>query len=131
MGLRRQGLHQVGMLGCVTRSRPNFQTPDCTIPRPGPGVGRGGMFLTTNRRIRDRTEPLVGDEAPAAAILDRLPHRSRVLNITGRSYRLRDLEDTLKRQARLARHSTTQRIRIRLLCDGVTRVSVFRSVCAI
>jgi len=89
------------------------------------------MFRTTNRRIRDRTEPLVGDEAPTGVILDRLPHRSRVLNITGRSYRLRDLEDTLKRQARLARHSTTQRIRIRLLSDRVTRVFDFRSVCAI
>ena len=31
------------------------------------------------------------------AILDRLLHRSHVLNIKGRSYRLRDLEDMLKR----------------------------------
>jgi DNA replication protein DnaC len=30
------------------------------------------------------------------AILDRLLHRSHVLNIKGRSYRLRDLEDALK-----------------------------------
>ena len=30
------------------------------------------------------------------AILDRLLHRSHVLNIRGRSYRLRDLEDALK-----------------------------------
>jgi len=32
----------------------------------------------------------------AAAILDRLLHRAHVLNIKGRSYRLRDLEDALK-----------------------------------
>jgi DNA replication protein DnaC len=32
----------------------------------------------------------------ATAILDRLLHRSHVLNIKGRNYRLRDLEDALK-----------------------------------
>jgi DNA replication protein DnaC len=31
----------------------------------------------------------------AAAILDRLLHKAHVLNIKGRSYRLRDLEATL------------------------------------
>ena len=39
--------------------------------------------------------PLVetaGDEVLATAILDRLLHRSHVLDIKGRSYRLRDLE---------------------------------------
>lgn len=35
-------------------------------------------------------------EALAAAILDRLLHRSNVINIKGRSYRLRDLEAALK-----------------------------------
>lgn len=35
---------------------------------------------------------LAGDEVLATAILDRLLHRSHVLNIKGRSYRLRDLE---------------------------------------
>jgi hypothetical protein len=39
---------------------------------------------------------LVGDEVLATAILDRLLHRAHVLNIKGRSYRLRDLEDALK-----------------------------------
>ena len=39
---------------------------------------------------------LAGDEVLAAAILDRLLHRAHVLNIKGRSYRLRDLEDALK-----------------------------------
>ena len=37
-----------------------------------------------------------GDEVLTTAILDRLLHRSHVLNIRGRSYRLRDLEDALK-----------------------------------
>jgi len=33
-----------------------------------------------------------GDEVLATAILDRLLHRSHVLNISGRSYRLRELD---------------------------------------
>ena len=41
------------------------------------------------------TELLAGDEALTAAILDRLLHKAHVLNIKGRSYRLRDLEATL------------------------------------
>ena len=58
--------------------------------------GRGAMIITTNKSIRDWTELLAGDEVLATAILDRLLHRSHVLNIKGRSYRLRDLEDALK-----------------------------------
>ena len=55
-----------------------------------------GALITTNKSIRDWTELLAGDEVLAAAILDRLLHRAHVLNIKGRSYRLRDLEDALK-----------------------------------
>ena len=58
--------------------------------------GRGAMILTTNKSIRDWTELLAGDEILATAILDRLLHRAHVLNIHGRSYRLRDLEESLK-----------------------------------
>jgi DNA replication protein DnaC len=58
--------------------------------------GRGAMVITTNKSIRDWTELLAGDEVLATAILDRLLHRAHVLNIKGRSYRLRDLEDALK-----------------------------------
>jgi len=54
--------------------------------------GRGSILITTNKGIRDWPEVLAGDEVLATAILDRLLHRSHVLNITGRSYRLRDLE---------------------------------------
>ena len=54
--------------------------------------GRGSMLITTNKGIRDWPEVLAGDEVLATAILDRLLHRCHVLNITGRSYRLRDLE---------------------------------------
>ena len=53
---------------------------------------RGSILITTNKGIRDWPELLAGDEVLATAILDRLLHHSHVLNIKGRSYRLRDLE---------------------------------------
>jgi DNA replication protein DnaC len=59
---------------------------------------RGSILITTNKAIRDWTELLAGDEALTAAILDRLLHKAHVLNIKGRSYRLRDLEATLGNQ---------------------------------
>jgi DNA replication protein DnaC len=57
--------------------------------------GRGAIAITTNKSVRDWTELLAGDEALATAILDRLLHHAHVLNIKGRSYRLRDLEEAL------------------------------------
>ncbi len=63
------------------------------------------MIITTNKSIRDWTELLAGDEVLAAAILDRLLHRSHVLNIKGRSYRLRDLEDTADKGERQTRET--------------------------
>src|SRR5262245_57966507 len=58
--------------------------------------GRGAFLITTNKSVREWTELLAGDEVLATAVLDRLLHRAQVLNIKGRSYRLRDLEDALK-----------------------------------
>jgi len=60
--------------------------------------GRGSILITTNKGIRDWPEVLAGDEVLATAILDRLLHRSHVLNISGRSYRLRDLEQAIQAQ---------------------------------
>jgi DNA replication protein DnaC len=57
---------------------------------------RGSTIITTNKAIKDWPEILAGDEAMATALLDRLLHRCHVLNIKGRSYRLRDLEKLLK-----------------------------------
>jgi DNA replication protein DnaC len=54
--------------------------------------GRGSILITTNKGIKDWPEMLAGDEVLATAILDRLLHKSHVMNIKGRSYRLRDLE---------------------------------------
>jgi DNA replication protein DnaC len=57
--------------------------------------GRGSILITTNKSVRDWPELLAGDEVLSTAILDRLLHRAPVLNIKGRSYRLRDLEQAL------------------------------------
>lgn len=62
--------------------------------------GRGSLLITTNKGIRDWPEILAGDEILATAILDRLLHRSHVLNIKGRSYRLRELEAALTERVR-------------------------------
>ena len=57
---------------------------------------RGSTAITTNESVKDWPGIFAGDEALAAAILDRLLHRGVVLNVRGRSYRLRDLEELLK-----------------------------------
>ena len=62
---------------------------------------RGSICLTTNKGITSWPELLAGDEVLASAILDRLLHSAHVLNIQGRSYRLRDLEEQLGRAASL------------------------------
>jgi DNA replication protein DnaC len=54
------------------------------------------MIITTNKSIKDWPEILAGDEVMTTAVLDRLLHRSHVLNVTGRSYRLKDLERLLQ-----------------------------------
>src|SRR5262245_39356602 len=56
---------------------------------------RGSLCITSNKAIKDWPEMLAGDEVITTAILDRLLHSCHVLNIRGRSYRLRDLEDGL------------------------------------
>ena len=53
---------------------------------------RGSILITTNKGIKDWPEILAGDEVLATAISDRLLHHSHVLDVKGRSYRLRDLE---------------------------------------
>jgi DNA replication protein DnaC len=59
--------------------------------------GRGSILITSNKGIRDCPEILAGDEVLATAILDRLLHRSHVIDVKGRSYRLRDLEHAATR----------------------------------
>lgn len=56
----------------------------------------GATLITTNKSIKDWPGMLAGDEVMATALLDRLLHHSHVLNIKGRSYRLKELEKLLK-----------------------------------
>lgn len=64
--------------------------------------GKTSIVMTTNRPITSWGE-ILGDTTVAAALLDRLLHRSVVLDISGESYRLRDHHaraDTKRRAAR-------------------------------
>jgi len=58
--------------------------------------GRGSICITSNKAISEWPQTLAGDEVLTTAILDRLLHNSHVLNIKGRRYRLRDLEENLR-----------------------------------
>jgi DNA replication protein DnaC len=60
---------------------------------------KGAILITANKGIEAWPEILAGDEVLATAILDRLLHHSHVLNIKGRSYRLRELESALAASA--------------------------------
>lgn len=61
---------------------------------------RGSTCVTSNKGIKEWPDMLAGDEVIASAILDRLLHASEVLNIRGRSYRLKELEESLQMRSR-------------------------------
>lgn len=54
-------------------------------------------MITSNKSIRDWPEMLAGDEVLATAILDRLLHHCHVVQIDGKSYRVRKLEGLMAR----------------------------------
>ncbi|MEW5980638.1 MAG: IS21-like element helper ATPase IstB [Acidobacteriota bacterium] len=57
---------------------------------------RGSICITSNKSVKEWPEMFAGDEILTTALLDRLLHNSQVLNIKGRSYRLKDLEKSLR-----------------------------------
>ena len=57
---------------------------------------RGSICITSNKPVNEWPDMLAGDETLATALLDRLLHSTHVLNIRGRSYRLRDLDNALR-----------------------------------
>lgn len=57
---------------------------------------RGAIAITANKSVKEWPAVFAGDEPLTMAILDRLLHKSVVLNIQGRSYRLQELEKLLK-----------------------------------
>ena len=60
--------------------------------------GKGSIAIATNKGISSWPEVLADDEVLAGAILDRLLHNATVLNISGRSYRLREMEAAMAGQ---------------------------------
>lgn len=58
---------------------------------------RTSTVITSNKSIRDWPEMLAGDEVLATAILDRLLHHCHVVQIDGKSYRVRKLEGLMSR----------------------------------
>ena len=64
--------------------------------------------ITTNKGIASWPSVLADDEVLAGAILDRLLHRATVLNIQGRSYRLKELDNQLAQQSATATDTSSQ-----------------------
>ena len=65
---------------------------------------KGSIILTTNRGVGSWGE-IFDDTTVAAAMLDRLLHRSVVFNITGDSYRLREHQARNRRLTRGGDHT--------------------------
>ena len=59
---------------------------------------KGATIITSNKSISQWPEMLAGDEILATAILDRLLHHCHVVNIDGRSFRLKEMEAKAARQ---------------------------------
>ncbi len=59
-------------------------------------------MMTSNRPLEDWGK-LIGDVPAATAILDRFMHRAEVINITGKSYRLRDRDNQPKEEPKKRR----------------------------
>lgn len=53
---------------------------------------KGATIITSNKSISQWPEMLAGDDVLATAILDRLLHHCHVVNIDGRSFRLKSME---------------------------------------
>jgi len=54
------------------------------------------VILTSNKAFRDWPGVFAGDEVMVTAILDRLLHHSHVINIQGRSWRLKEMEEAIQ-----------------------------------
>jgi DNA replication protein DnaC len=57
---------------------------------------KGSTIITSNRSVKDWVQIFASDEMAATAILDRLFHKAHIFNVDGRSYRLKDFNQTMK-----------------------------------
>jgi len=69
---------------------------------------RSSIIITTNKAFRDWPEFFAGDEVITVAILDRLLHHSHVVNIKGRSWRLKEMEEAVQFTDQLKKDSHTR-----------------------
>ena len=56
----------------------------------------GSLILTSNKNVGSWPEVFAGDEVLTTAILDRLLHHVHVVQISGRSYRPKELDELLR-----------------------------------
>jgi DNA replication protein DnaC len=66
------------------------------------------MAMTTNQGIASWPTVLAGDEVLTGAVLDRLLHNAMVLNIRGRSYRLKELDAQLEERTATSTRAAQQ-----------------------
>lgn len=59
---------------------------------------KGSILINTNKAIHEWPEVLLGDEVVAFTPFDRLLHRFHLIDINGRSYRIRDLERLVQKR---------------------------------
>lgn len=64
------------------------------------------IVLTSNKAFADWGQVFAGDPIMASAALDRLLHRSTVINIRGESYRLKEKRQAKAIGSRLEAHAT-------------------------
>jgi hypothetical protein len=93
---KRQHRHRQGQKQQHHICRLEPEDDGLTCDKPHGQRGRYSTAITTNKSVKDWPGILACDEAMTAAVLDRLLHKSVVLNVRGRSYRLQELEKTLK-----------------------------------
>ena len=79
--------------------------------------------ITTNKGIASWPSVLADDEVLAGAILDRLLHSATVLNIQGRSYRLKELDAQLNEQSMTTTHAKSDQLKEPELAPHFTRLT--------
>ena len=80
------------------------------------GAEKASLILASNQSFVVDSGEIFSDQALATAILDQLLHHNQVVNINGRGYRLRDLEQAVSLRARPMNHGRHH--------DNCTKLSV-------
>ena len=57
---------------------------------------KGSTIITSNRSVKEWVNIFSEDQMATTAILDRLFHRAHIINIDGKSYRLKDFDAKIR-----------------------------------